>query len=288
MSWIWAPKFAGAIVETPSDGLLDPKLVVSDAGKVKMKQFETLVRNAMEFDGFMIEGGVAMLEFFLSDQIERGIEGNFIEFGVYKGRSASVFLNCMRESEKTFLVDSSEHPEIEKLAEISREFELIKGKSEQLIENCEMQAVKGPIRFSHHDASHTYINLSTELPFIYPLLADDAIVALDDFGTWAYPQMVAAAYNYLYTADHDLEIFLIADNKAFLCRKEYFSHYENLVLNKLLPHLKSRGQSYMLARTDDDEFRALALALKPSPDRPDRYGEHIWGDRYYKPVPAKS
>ena len=35
MSWIWAPKFAGAIVGTPSDGLLDPKIVVSDAGKVK-------------------------------------------------------------------------------------------------------------------------------------------------------------------------------------------------------------------------------------------------------------
>ena len=35
MSWIRVPKFAGAIVETPSDGLLDPKQVVSDAGKVK-------------------------------------------------------------------------------------------------------------------------------------------------------------------------------------------------------------------------------------------------------------
>lgn len=252
-----------------------------------MKRFKTLVNDAMKFEGFMNEGNIAMFEFFFKDQEDRDIKGNFVEFGVYKGRSAAVLLDCARKGEQTYLIDSSEHPETDKLATISKNFELLKGKSEELIDRGQMEAVKGPIRFSHHDASHAYINLSTELRYIYPLLADDAIVALDDFGSWAYPQVIAAAYNYLYTADHDLEIFLIADNKAFLCRKHFFSYYEDLVLNKLLPHLTSRGQNYKLARTDDGEFRALTLARKTSPDQPDRYGEHIWGDKYYQPVPEK-
>jgi hypothetical protein len=38
----------------------------------------------------------------------------------------------------------------------------------------------------------------------------------------------------------------------------------------------------MLARTDNEAYRAFSLRAKSKPDQPDRYGEQIWGDKYYR------
>lgn len=54
------------------------------------------------------------------------------------------------------------------------------------------------------------------------------------------------------------------------------------MVNDLVPFLKKAGFAYWISRTDNEEFRAFGFGRKQRPDQPDRYGEHIWGDRYYK------
>jgi hypothetical protein len=247
-----------------------------------MKTFTTLVKQAMRFEGWMSASNIATFEYFLQDQNKRGITGNMLEFGVYKGRSASVLLHALNSEEWLYGIDSSEHPEIKKLEKINTNFKWIRGKSEDLILSSELPAVEGPIRFSHHDASHTFHNLSTELSYIEKTLSEDGIVVLDDFGAPFYPQVIAATYSYLYTTNSNLEIFLIGDNKAYLCRKPHFDYYAQMVLDGLIPSLSNRGFDYCIGRTDNESFRAFAFRPKRGDDEPDRYGEHIWGDKYYQ------
>ncbi len=252
---------------------------------VTKEKFRQYVESATKFEGFMSPQHILTFLAFLDDQQERKIKGDVLEFGVYKGRSAAVLLNNISKGEKAYFVDSSTHPEVEKLQEINKNFSLIKSKSEDLIRSSNSSLPQDGLRFSHHDASHTYDNLFTELTYIENSCVEDPIIVLDDFGSWAYPQVQAAAYSYLYNQKTDFEIFMIANTKAYLCRKQHFKYYESFVLNKLQPLLKSFDFEYQIARTDLGDFRGFSMREKSSPSLPDRYGENIWGDTFYRLEP---
>lgn len=249
---------------------------------MKKARIQKIFDDAFTFEGFMNKQHILTFLYFLEDQKRRDMSGDLLEFGLYKGRSASVLLNAASKGDKAFFIDSSEHPELDKLNKINSNFVLLKGKSEKLIRENDLSLPDNNIRFSHHDASHTFDNLFTELEFLEKVAAPDPIIVLDDFGSWAYPQVQAAAYGYLYNENTDFEIFLISNTKAYLCRKKFFSYYENFVLNELFPGLKKSGYDYQIARTDLGKLRAFALREKSSATLPDLYGENIWGDKYYR------
>jgi hypothetical protein len=186
-----------------------------------MKPFAKLVDQAMAFEGFMTPPNIRVFQLLLADQRKRGVRGNLIEFGVYKGRSASVLLDACRADELLFLVEPGSHPDLAALARINRRFKLLKGRSEDLIRSSNLTGVEPPIRFSHHDASHTFSNVTAELGYMEGVAGPDAVLVLDDFGNWLFPQVAAATHAHLLRHPLHFELFLIGDNKAYLCRREH-------------------------------------------------------------------
>jgi hypothetical protein len=95
--------------------------------------------------------------------------------------------------------------------------------------------------------------------------------------------VVAAAFAYAARPDVPLEMLLYSNNKAYLCRKEDFEFYSKFLVNTLLNDLNSTVMNCYLTRTENHpKYRGFSIASKTSLEQPDHYGEHIYGDRYYK------
>lgn len=228
---------------------------------------------------------IALFEAFLRFQTASGIKGNCIEFGVFRGRSAAVALRHLQPGEKMLLIDVSEkYPQFDKLRAISTEFDFLAGKSENLVDDPRLLGFVSPgVRFSHHDASHSYVNVAAEMKLMEDHIQPRGLMVLDDFGNPSYMQVVAACFAHLAQPGCKLELLLYANNKAYLCRKEDFALYGGFVLDGLLPLLHAAGLNVYLTRTDNDpHYRGFSIFPKAKPDDPDRYGIKIFGERFYK------
>jgi hypothetical protein len=251
--------------------------------KIKAGYDDALVTSS-KFDGMMNPLSIALFEAFLQFQKAHEIHGDMIEFGVFRGKSASLILRKLNAGEMAYLVDVTDYPELEKLAEISDQFKFLKGKSENLLQEQEfLDSISAQVRFSHHDASHSYVNVMSEMEAMAHRISPMGLMVLDDYGNPSYMQVVAASFTYLSRSDSPLEVLLYANNKAYLCRKEDFPVYARFVVHDLISLLKDMGHQCYVTRTDNNPaYRGFSIAAKTRPDQPDRYGEHIYGDVYYR------
>lgn len=243
---------------------------------------------AAQFEGMLMPLDLALYCWILGYQPRNEILGDLAEFGVYRGKSAAVFLHYLREGEFLRMVEyESSLPEVEKLTAICDRFTFAWGRSEDQVESADFLSQFGNgLRFSNHDASHSFDNVTNELRFVESNLSKFGVAVLDDFCNMHYSQVQAAYYQYKARSDSDLEIFLISGNKAWLCRKEAFSFYENAILSSLTPTLSKAGMSTSISRTDSTiDHRAIFVSAKSDPGEPDRFGEQIYAE-HYKPSPS--
>jgi hypothetical protein len=248
------------------------------------KSYQTSKSLAESFEGMMNPLSIAIFDALLALQNAQDVTGNCIEFGVYRGRSASIMLRHLGPGDRAVLVDAANYPELDRLRQINPSFEFVKGKSENLTtdDNITSFISKG-IRFSHHDASHSYINVRAEMELVEKHISPLGLMVLDDYGNPSYMQVIAACFNYLANPDCVLEVFLYANNKGYLCRKQDFKFYADFLLNQALPLLHAAGFNVYLSRTEDNiGYRGFSIAPKQRSDMPDRYGLNIFGDKYYK------
>lgn len=240
---------------------------------------------AATFKGSLSDISVSIMQSILSFQDRSSITGDMIEYGVLHGKSASVLLSNIGRSETLHLVDVNEaYPDFDKLRGISPNFDFHKGASEQMIRDGSLEKFlsKG-VRLSHHDASHSFNNVITEMDFMHDRIAPGGVMVLDDFLNPNFMQVVAACFTHIARTKSKVEPFLFASSKMYLCRKEDFRMYERLVVEEIFPTIKKVGFPLFLTRTEDTEdYRAFTFWAKPNRDFPDYYGVATYGDRYYK------
>ncbi len=266
----------------PDETHLDQKSIIDPA--IFARDYKSTLATAESFEGMMNPLSIALFEALLGFQKTQGISGNCIEFGVYRGRSASIILLHLGPSDRAVLVDVADYPQLERLRTINPAFEFVKGKSENLTEDPRITSfIAAGVRFSHHDASHSYLNVAAEMVLMEHHIAPRGLMVLDDFGNPSYMQVVAACFHHLARPDCPLEVFLYANNKAYLCRKEDFDLYAGFLLNHALPLLHAAGLNVYITRTENHRgYRGFSIVPKAKADMPDRYGLNIFGDMYYK------
>src|SRR5262245_46867818 len=82
-------------------------------------------------EGMLSEFSIALMDALLDEQARRGVPGNMIEFGVYKGRSAGVLASHAKPGERLILVDIDDHLDRARLNTINPKFEFIRCASEK-------------------------------------------------------------------------------------------------------------------------------------------------------------
>lgn len=250
--------------------------------------FEASYKSALEranrFQGMMGEISIALFTFFTQFQRKIAAAGNLVEFGVFRGRSAAVSLGEMNPSERMLLVDVATYPEFDKLREINDSFDFVQGKSEELTTDARLlDHLRTGIRFSHHDASHTYRNVSEEIKLLAPYIQPGGLMVIDDFGNPHFMQVVAAVFAFLAQDDCELEMGLYAFNKAYIWRKADYPLFAPAVLQNVLPCMKLAGFNLQITRTDRvEKYRAFSLVAKKQAGDDDYYGLKTYGDQFYR------
>jgi hypothetical protein len=244
----------------------------------------TFVDNAMEIDGMTSAEALALMDIFIKRAIDSAESHRLIEFGAYKGRTASILAQNLDNTGHLDILEQADYLEIDKIKAISNNVTWHKEKSEDFCAKRLSDDDGGrPIAASHHDASHFFVNVKTELEYVAAHSSKGSVLILDDFND-TYAQVRAAFYYLRFAQQFPFEILLIGFNKCILVHSDRFRENESFVLDRLLDEMESQyGFVCRLARTDNHEqSRGFFLARRPPNDTERFYGRSFFGDRFYK------
>lgn len=241
------------------------------------------ITRAMAIEGMTSAQGLALMDVFIEHARGCTGPGAFVEFGTYKGRTAALFAQHLGAQDMLHAVEQADYLQIDVLHAISPNVAWHRSASEAFCANGLPAALAGQrIVASHHDASHFFDNVATELRHMPALMAPGGVIILDDFND-AFAQVRAAYYRLRYVEAYPYELLLIGFNKCVLVHQDDFVAYEALVLGQLLAELRVGGVQATLFRTDVHRHaRGFFVRAKTRLDDPDRYGTAFWGDRFYK------
>lgn len=239
------------------------------------------IRRAMSIVGLTNEHALTlMLNFIRESQKTTQPTGQMIEFGTYVGRVSMLMGLCARHGELLNLVDQAGYLDEQALNEEKIKYVFHKGTSERYVS----ERVHATVNVSHHDASHFFKNVTSELSGIVGSMDPNGLMILDDF-TDPYGQVRAAFYYLRYKEDFPWELAIVGYGKAVLVHEARFGYWENYILESLQDEMLRFGVGTVLYRTDMSEY-SRGFYIRASDDsEPKRYGLNIWGDRFYKPCP---
>lgn len=165
---------------------------------------------------------------------QKEIDGDMCELGVAFGKSA-IGLSLLRDNnEILYLYDFFVSPDISKesASEVIERYgnntniewriqDLYKLKTEDIQFNKK-------IKFLHIDSCHQHTTVLKDLNNFSVHMLDNGIISLDDFNDPNYPGVNTAVSEFILSdTGKDWRIFAIGNNKAYLCKKDYFDFYRN-------------------------------------------------------------
>jgi hypothetical protein len=193
-------------------------------------------QNYADVPGFFLLESQAIWDFFLRAQADLGVNGDFLEIGVYKGKSAILGALHLREGEAAVLVDLNPVPETRAVLEKVRPGAnvYLECPSTEAAFNREITARAGRFRWCHVDGDHTGYSALHDIRLCASVLAPKGILVVDDFFNFRYPQLTASVYRFLF--DHPIEWKMVfaGANKAYLCRAAHYRTYEAIIRKDLI------------------------------------------------------
>lgn len=245
---------------------------------------KSFVEQAMSFDGMTGAEALALMDIFVKRAKEATGSSQFAEFGAYKGRTACLLAQNLGEDGWLDVVESADYLEYDRLREYHTNVRWHKAKSESFTAEQLPSLLAGSrLTATHHDASHFFSNVHTELANIKQIMDPCGVIILDDFND-IYSQVRAAFYHLRYTQAFPFEILLIGFNKCFLVHESQFVTNEAFILSDFIDHLEVvYGYPCRLARTDNHLLSRGFCVTRRNPAGGDkRYGTAFFGDRFYK------
>ena len=227
-------------------------------------------------NGWFSPASHGLFSFFLDFQNKNNITGNMGEIGVWEGKSASIICNYCKNEESVVLIDPIISQNKEKIlaniktitTNIPKKLFLCNTISEKfgLLEK-ELHLEKS-LRFFHIDGCHTGTNVYSDLELADKLLANDAVLVVDDYFNPTYPQITEALYRYLFINPYKFRLFLGAFNKAYLCRAGAYHMYYSYCLDNLQHDMVSKKMYFAIKKTSsiDDCFTLVAEEYNPEID----------------------
>jgi hypothetical protein len=211
----------------------------------------------------------------LAQQRQFGISGDIVEMGVYHGKSAVIMAGRLSDAETLHLYDIADYFDRDTLQESNRKLRFNIGSTMDLKRK---DFPRRAIRFCHIDASHMFDPTMHEMALADYMLSDDGILCLDDYTNLNYSQILAATFKYLFTKRTDLKLFLVTNEKAYLCRSPWFRRYASFVVDSMIPAMADREiKEICLARTDDTpSYGAFYLRPKGPGETDDFYGRDLY------------
>jgi hypothetical protein len=233
---------------------------------------------ADDIEGMLSPFSMAAVDSLLALQAQRGITGDIVEMGTFRGKSAAVLGRRMSQAETLHLFDIEDYLDRDSLRRAGTNFDFTLADTLDL-SRWKLRKFKKSVRFCHVDASHAFDPTVHEMGLADYMLSNEGILCLDDFANLNFSQILAATYKYLFTKPTNLTVFLVTAEKAYLCRKSAFPAYAKFIVDGLIPSMLERGvPNTCIARTDiSRNYRAFHLREKAAGETDDHYAESIYG-----------
>lgn len=199
-----------------------------------------------------------------------------IEFGVLHGKSASALVHSYRD---ITLVDKNIPTYINQLKEYnpSNSVNFVESWSSEFLENIKFD---NKFSFCHIDTSHYFDDTVNEFSKMTTHMTDLGVIVLDDWNDM-YQQVRAGYFYSRYKNNVEWDVFLVAHNKAYLCKKDMLSFYLSKV-STIKANLDNLGYKSQLIRTDDNPLYC-PFYLRPLKQMDEEYyGTVTYGDRFFK------
>ncbi|HYB42559.1 MAG TPA: class I SAM-dependent methyltransferase [Candidatus Methylomirabilis sp.] len=206
-------------------------------------------------EGWCSEVSLAVWDSMLAHQRERGVRGDLLEIGVYRGKSALLLAAHLDPStERLFLVDPTmDQDGVRRTLEGSRAaagpaLRFLPIDSAEVL-SSEARSARRRLRWIHIDGGHSVHCLLADLASAHELLADDGVAVIDDFFNVGYPHLTETTFRYLANQPERLALFLAGGNKGYLARPQVAPHYRHYCLQSLIGDLEARGVEMALWKT---------------------------------------
>lgn len=175
-------------------------------------------------NGSFWDGAIVTWDILLERQSDLNIDGDIIEIGVLKGKSATLLALHAADEETFVLVDPAMRNEATSaVASVHPTNNVVIKEFSQNIRHHPALKPKG-FRWIHIDGEHSGPAVVNDLEIAAKLLTPRGIICLDDFFTPAYPQITAATFAFL--ADNpQLTLFLVGYNKGYICHSKSSADY---------------------------------------------------------------
>jgi cephalosporin hydroxylase len=236
------------------------------------------IRNKVnsDFIGYIPNFDIAIMDYLLSSQKKNDIRGKILELGTYKGKTAS-FLNFHSDIGELLLVDLYFHfteEEWGNLNSITPGVKFIVGSTSSSKVIKQMRKEKQSMRFVHCDTSHTYMDTKADLAIAAGVLNKSGIICVDDFCNLDYPGVLPAVYDFLIKNKRKFRLFLVTQQKAYICRTEMFDFYSKVCSVTLIDQMQLRGEKAYISRTDSHYLSSCTyLGNNTDNAKPDVYGD---------------
>lgn len=205
--------------------------------------------------GWFTEGAIVTWDALLAFQSERTQQGDLLEIGVLKGKSAAMLAVHAAPEEAVVLIDPALRQEAIDLvasAHPSHNLLLLRARSQDVVGLEELASRRGRCRWLHIDGEHSGRAVRNDLAIAADLVAPDGIICLDDFFAPAYPQITEAAFRFLDHRKAEFQLFLAGFRKAYICARVAAPAYLQFVKDQLPNEYRRRGfTDFTLCKTTD-------------------------------------
>ena len=192
--------------------------------------------------GWFWPESAAIWDCLLTFQKEAGIQGNFLEIGVFCGKSASLSTLHARDVETCLFVDLKIPKEVRSTINQIKSENVIYSEmpSSEIARSGILITNARSFRWIHVDGEHSGPGVMTDLDIASELLSENGVIVIDDFFSAAYPQISAAVFQWLQTKPLRFQLFLVGYNKAYMCRMSAARFYTRFIKDRLHSEMSQR------------------------------------------------
>jgi hypothetical protein len=186
--------------------------------------------------GFLALTDAHVIQQILDDQRRREVRGNLCEVGVHHGRLFLLLALARQEGESALGIDLFEDDEGNRAGRHAGRDAALPGNAKRLgiplapseiwkISSLEVTAeallarAGGPLRFISIDGGHAYGHVHNDLNLARQCMTPNGVIALDDFCSQQFPEVTAAALDFLRTQEEYIPA-LCTPCKLYLTRRE--------------------------------------------------------------------
>lgn len=169
--------------------------------------------------------------------------GDVCELGVAYGKSAIALSLLKKPEDNLYLYDNFA---AEVTPEHAKQLVETYGRNENITWNvCELYDLtytenpfKNKLKYLHIDAGHEHSQVLYDLNNFSKFVLDDGVICVDDFNDPEWPGINTATTEFILSDEgKDWRIFAIAQNKAYLCKKDHYYYIRNSLIENIISEI---------------------------------------------------